>query len=774
LYKEIDNTGAVSEPWKVYATMLIAAQEAEKAMSGRMTVAKYMAAYEAEQRDSIVKRAASASLRVRKDAVMSAAARNRAHIFAGTKAMRKEVNKLRKAAEGGNKEKREKAERKIAKMRAAHAKAVVEAIDGMSEEGYDVDGLFSYLSGGDPVTFSRIVKRLADARTLSDMREGYASTYWDAVMEARMASLLSGPATHTANIVGNAAMVTLRTTRQLAEVLTNTVIRDPDSADFGDFKAYMTGFLRSLGRAGRNLMMAYRTDMPVFEVQLSRDTALEFAEKTDAIPGLIGRMLRLPSLTTLRAFDEFFKTVAAHTEVASLAYRDGRSRGMSGEALENHIDRVLNDFNNPLWQEGLDEALKTVFQDKSDRLTQLLLSTRSFLDDNPTTVPIGSFLLPFVKTPLQIFKVGLSMPIHPIIPIFRWVNRKRAGEEYTGKEKAMDSANALVSMALFVAAYSMLGDDDDDESRVTGAAPDQWEERMLGQRTAPAYSIKSSDGDWYTYGRIEPFATGFSAMVDGLRAQQRIMRDDVPDKWSQGMSIMFNNVFGQIEDKTFLRTVGDIAKMFRQRDQINAAKFAKDLFVTPMIPNLIRQTVGNTDPYIRNTTVREYEDKGTWESAMQSVGYAAYPDPSREGAPPMRYDLWGRPIKRPGDSAFARNFSPAQKVYDEDDVHKLDRLIVNFNDKVADGKFGESVEKYLPRSPEYRLKRGDESYILNDEEYARYSKESGERAARMLSRTRLNYDDPTQRDIDKIRDTLARSRKLVVDRILRERRKAAN
>lgn len=771
LFREIDETGNVSEPWKVYATMLISASEAEKATTGRMTVAKYMAAYEAENRDAIVRRAASANLRVRQDAVVSARRRNQAHVFAETRTLRRNIEKLRKAASEGNKKEREKAERKVAKLRREHAKAVVEAIEDLQQEGYDTEGTFSYLSGGDPVTFARIVRRINDAKVLSDIKGGYVSSVWDAIMEARMASLLSGPATHSANIAGNAAMLTLRTTRQLAEVLTNTVIRDRTSTDFGDFKAYMTGFLRSLGRAGRNLMMAYRTDMPVFEAIISRESALEIAEKTNGIPGLIGRMLRLPSLTTLRAFDEFFKTIAAHTEAASLAYRNGRARGLSGDALEAYIDRVLNDFTDPVWQEGLDAALKTVFQDKADKLTQILLSTRSFLDNNPTTVPVGSYLLPFVKTPLQIFKVGLAMPIHPIIPIFRWVNRKRMGEEYTGKEKVTDSANALVSMALFVAAYTMLGDDDDEESRVTGAAPDIWEERLLSQRTAPAYSIKSSDGEWYTYARIEPFATGFSAMVDGIRAQQRLMRDDVPDKWSQGMSIMFNNVLGQIEDKTFLRTVGDVAKMFRERDQINAAKFARDLFVTPMIPNLMRQTVGNTDPYIRNTTVREYEDKSTWESATQSLSYIAWPDSDRPDAPPMRYDLWGRPIKRSGDSAFARNFSPAQKVYEEDDVHKLDRLIVTFNDKVADGKFGGAVEKYLPRSPEYRINRGKETYILGDEEYARYSKEAGELAAKRLSRARLNYDDPTERDIDRVRDEIARSRKLVVDRILRERRR---
>ena len=773
LYEEITETGNVSEPWKVYATMVIAAREAEAATTGRMTVDKYLAAYEAEAYDAIVKRAASAGLRVRKDSVMSARKRNKAHLFAETSSLRREMRKLRKAIDTGNKKQRDAAEKKIAKMRQQHAEAVVEFLDSMQQQGYDIDDMYSYLAKGDVVSFSRLARGAADARVRTDLASGRVQSAWDGLMEIRLASMLSGMGTHVANITGNAAMQTLRTTRQLAEVLTNMVYRDPNSADYGDFKAYMTGWLRSLSRATRNFVMAYRTDMPVFEVELSAEAASEFANQTNAIPGIIGRILRFPSLTTLRAFDEFFKTMAAYTETASLAYRDGRSKGISGPALESYIDGVLVNYNDPLWQVGLDRALETVFQGKGDKLTRILLSTREYLNNNPTTVPIGTYLLPFIKTPLQIFKVGLSMPIHPVLPLMRWINTLR-GIEYTKAQQVTDSANALIAAGMMMLAYGLLGDDDDDEVAATGAAPDEYTERELMARVAPAYSIKGPGGDWYSYARIEPFATAFSAMVDLSRAQQRLMRDDVPDKWSQSFGIVLNNALGQIEDKTFLRTVGDVAKMVRDREQINVARFAKDLFVTPMIPNLVRQQVGASDPYVRNTSVREYEDVSAWEAAMQVVSFQVYPDANRPDAPPIKYDLWGRSIEKPGRSELARNFSPAKLEYQEEDIHKLDRLIVTFNDKVEDGKFGGDVQKYLPRAVEYRIKRDDKEYLLTKEEYARVSKEAGEKAAQRLQYRRLNYDDPTERDIEVIKEQISKSRKLIIDRVLRERRLTQN
>ena len=159
---------------------------------------------------------------------------------------------------------------------------------------------------------------------------------------------------------------------------------------------------------------------------------------------------------------------------------------------------------------------------------------------------------------------------------------------------------------------------------------------------------------------------------------------------------------------------------------------------------------------------------------MQVVSFQVYPDANRPDAPPIKYDLWGRSIEKPGRSEFARNFSPAKLEYQEEDIHKLDRLIVTFNDKVEDGKFGGDVQKYLPRAVEYRIKRNDKEYLLTKEEYARVSKEAGEKAAQRLQYRRLNYDDPTERDIEVIKEQISKSRKLIIDKVLRERRFTQN
>jgi len=769
LFEEIRNNGSVSEPWKQYAVMAIAAQEAESATTGRMTTDKFYAAYEAESYDAAIRRNASAQLRVRKDAVIAARKRNKAHVFAGTSSLRKAERALNKALEGGNKADVAKARKEVEKIRRDHAQAVVEYLDKKREEGYDVDDMFSYLAKGDLVTFSRLMRGLHGARTEADLRAGRVKSVWDAFIEARHASMLSGPGTHIANIAGNAAMMSLRTTRQLAEVLTNLVIRDRDSADFGDFKAYMTGWLRSLGRAMRNFVMAYRTDMPVFEAQLNADSTLEFAEQANAIPGLIGRILRFPSLTTLRAFDELFKTMAAHTEAGSLAYRQGRRDGLSGAGLESFIDYVLTDYNHPLWQEGLERARATVFQARSDELTRVLLQARNWLDNNPTTVPIGSFLLPYIKTPTQIIKVGLSMPIHPFVPMFKFAKQALGAGTYEKSERVPDAANAMVAVGMLVLAYSLLGDDDDDQPALTGAAPADYRERQLAERTAPPNSIRVGD-TWYSYNRVEPFATSMSALADMVKATQIALNEDVPERYNKALATLMNNAVGQLEDKTFLRTLGDVSKMFRDRENVNAAKMTRDLFISPMMPNLVRQLASAGDPYMRDVSVREYEDASEWDAMYQKLTYQVYPSKDNPDAPPIKHDLWGRPVERQGGSYMARAFSPAKQTLETEDINKLDRLIVRFNDKVEEGTFGGAVDKYLPRAPEYRIRRGDQEFLLSDEEYSRLTRDAGQLAQKRLQYRRLNYDDPTERDIEIIRDALSKARKTTIDRILRDRR----
>jgi len=58
--------------------------------------------------------------------------------------------------------------------------------------------------------------------------------------------------------------------------------------------------------------------MPILEADLNASTDAEIQQHTLLMPGLIGRILRFPSLNTLLAIAELLKTMAAPSEASAI------------------------------------------------------------------------------------------------------------------------------------------------------------------------------------------------------------------------------------------------------------------------------------------------------------------------------------------------------------------------------------------------------------------------------------------------------------------------
>jgi hypothetical protein len=210
--------------------------------------------------------------------------------------------------------------------------------------------------------------------------------------------------------------------------------------------------------------------------------------------------------------------------------------------------------------------------------------------------------------------------------------------------------------------------------------------------------------------------------------------------------------------------------MMEDSDQVTLARFMRDVFITPMTPALVRGIVSAEDPYERENTVYEQEGKSSWEAAVESLDWVVYPDPDRtDGIPPVRYDIWGRPVQKEGRSYAARLTRLFPVSQELDDISKLDILISRYNDKYDNGEYGETAKRFAIRPPPRKVDRNGKKYILTPEEYGRLSREAGQLAASRLELRTLNYENPTPRDYEKITDALSRARKTVTDKILRDR-----
>ena len=95
---------------------------------------------------------------------------------------------------------------------------------------------------------------LADPRiraNIARIGDTLRSKPFDWLKEFWLNSILSGPRTQSANIVGNTTFGLWETLAQrLIEVTTNLAVRDPDAAQIGEFRSMYRGLLPALARSG--------------------------------------------------------------------------------------------------------------------------------------------------------------------------------------------------------------------------------------------------------------------------------------------------------------------------------------------------------------------------------------------------------------------------------------------------------------------------------------------------------------------------------------------
>jgi len=661
------------------------------------------------------------------------------------------------------------------------------------------------IKASDPVVASKV------ARTVSSVR---ASTS-DKVFEFFLSMILSGPQTHMANTLGNTVNSAIRFGLvRPTEVLINTIVRDPKGAQVGELPHMYGSMFGGIVRGTTALLRAYRTEAPTFMEDFLDDTQrtskLELHESRAAIKGTKGRIIRLPSLTTLLAFDEFFKAMGGNMESHAMAYRVGRAMGLSGRDLgrfieiavtsENDITELDMDKFASLFGYPLDQAIE-VYADVRDQIRDYAMRSAKEITFQDTPSVIGQamlkarevvpglrYLVPFVSVPDRIFALGLKMTPLGTLPLaLRSLSTgmislgfKADGVDYRVEKDRMvnDAAFAVLGWGVFGLLWALTGgggsDDDDDLPIITGSSSPDYGKRGAQYRTAPPMSVRIDD-KYYSYRRLEPAAVTLATTVDLINEARRVIETDGShsDAAIEAMSRAGSSVLDQMKDKTFLQTLGDLTTILTDdnRRESTVARVGMN-FVTAWVPNLIKQPLRNLEPGLRDTTIRRQDD-GWWGGFRSNLAYSALPLP--QWAPPPRVDIWGREIRRgspwgsSGALAVAWRLGMPIKVSEVGDVHPLDLMIANYNRAAENGELGMDAEPLYPRPPTASVNRKAISFRMTDEEYHRLTRDGGQRAASRLMAMGLDFDHPGKREYDAVRKAFRDSYGEVRDEIVNER-----
>lgn len=536
----------------------------------------------------------------------------------------------------------------------------------------------------------------------------FKSATFDKLSEFWRASILSGPQTHVVNIFSGLAFGTYEATvKKMAAGTLADIGRlfgmQTDAASLADIPAMLSATVPALKRAFADAIRAWKAETSFFNAYAldeGRNGPMVKGEAFEpALKGPVGKIMRGISFRLMLLADEFVKSFFTRIEVAAQARQIARAEGLTGGAMARKIQELLIP-GSEAWVRGLDNALKITFQtelgtqagilDQIDGIANGVQRAKNG-DFGMIAKGLSHFVFPFVSTPTNIFKMGVQMsPLGTFLSLIdaaRALNEQRKGnaEEaariFNAARLFNDLVNQIVAWGTVFAVSSLVqpGEDEDSLPFITGSLP--WKatsqgERELAYRTAPPTSIRIGDR-WFSYGRLDPFASSLAFIVDSVKEFQK--GSPMDETWGRiGIQMLTT-----MQDKTFLQGFSDLMNAVQNPERFGT-RWATNI-ATGFVPNLIRQPIRAADEQIRDNDLPN--DMAFWDVLGHRLGYSVIPQLA-----PMAIDVWGRPqVKGSGTGSpqtdfLYRLFSPVQ-TRDVSSVDPLDLSLLRYN-MTADKPFG--------------------------------------------------------------------------------------
>jgi hypothetical protein len=573
------------------------------------------------------------------------------------------------------------------------------------------------------------------------------SSRLDALYEYWINSILSGPHTSGFNSISNAANAGYQfaLVRPLESLINRYVLRDAKGATPSELGKLYGGFLPGLQDAARHFLRSFKTETASFDIEHGMKGHGPFEARPVAIsehPTAFGfdlskigiRGSRVRTFTrALGAADQAAKALSGRMEVMARAHRLGLEKGLSGDKLSEFVTEQVKNPQSESWIGAWDFANSLTFNDSPGSFIQSVINARD-------KVPGARWVIPFVNTPANITKTAARYsPLNT--PSTAYKLGRTAYEAATGKDFTYDraklaqhTAEQVLGWMAILAISSGVGGNN---PWITGSKkPFSLKDRAEREeqfRAAPPMSIRIGD-KWYSYARVEPFATTLGAVVNAIEEIQLARSGKQADK---ALGDFLTKNFGQLKDKTFLHGIGDLFDALEGGDK--PVNYATNI-ATSFIPNLIRQPLSAADPM-----VREGRRLGEGDDQTGTLGdkIARKSLPGVVKVPQPKVDLWGEQVKK------GPELSPATDIplrvlglqSQAASTSKLDRMILAWNTQHPN-------DPYHPQAPDPYLRVQGKDRIMDEREYNAYLRAAGRVSARRLeSEKGLNIEQPTERDI---------------------------
>ena len=428
----------------------------------------------------------------------------------------------------------------------------------------------------------------------------------DALYEAWINILLSSGITHVKNITGNILTTLAHVGESYVAGGIGTVKRamgGEGGAYIGEGNAQLFAGLMVLREAFSAAGSSFKYGQSPIEGSKLQGSGTkrfgnDFTAEAFEANGMIGNFIdiagnfatlgRIP--TRLLEFeDTFFKVMAKRMSIYQQAYRSGKTKGLSGDELSNHIgDYVFNPPDAAVKQTD-SHAKYITLQTDLDNVGKGINAIRK--------IPGMRYFLPFFKTPYNAFKYA-AIDRGPIGFFYGETAAAMKAAKAPGASAADKAAGQMAQAKLFVgnatgAAVFMMAKN----GEVTGGGPTDPDLRSALRRTGwQPYSIKVGN-TYYSYQAAEPFSSILGLAADAAEAMQSGDGDD--EKGKAVMSALAAALGNQMTNKTFMQGFSSLMKALQDPDRY--AGSTAENFWRSIVPRIAAQGEKAVDPLVRAT-----------------------------------------------------------------------------------------------------------------------------------------------------------------------------
>lgn len=450
------------------------------------------------------------------------------------------------------------------------------------------------------VEFARQLQTISDLREFNDVARRAASANSPSKLyEAWVNGRLSNPVTHAANILGNSlAAIGSVAEKGVAAGIGGArnimgryglVFRDPKSAiSAGEVRSYAWGMMEGLKDSlritgdglkqlrdaagawhqgdvtGAERMIGESSDMgsawksfalnePVLDPATSKIAVggehgpaisaqgfnLDPASNLGRAADYLGALVRAPG-RALTTADDIFKAMFYRGELKAQAYRSATEKGLTGDALLEHINQVLADPPAEISAAAIKAAREGTFT------TPLSGGFAKWAQDGQRTVPGLRYIVPFVRTPWNIMRYTFDRA--PFLNMMLEQNRsilKAGGPQADMLMSRWATGGAIFALGAYLAK----------QGHIVGGGDKNQSAEKLGN--VPQYSVRV-DGKYYSFNRLDPFAS-----MLGLAADFQKIAGHLDDESANKLAVAaVLSISRNIVSKTWLSGVTDILNAF--------------------------------------------------------------------------------------------------------------------------------------------------------------------------------------------------------------------